>query len=54
MATPNYRQAKRSREESRKKRQQQKMIRKSSRTVPAEPSPEAAPAIVDAAEKVTP
>jgi hypothetical protein len=52
MATRNYRQAKRSREESRKKRQQEKMLRKVSRGTAAEPVPESGPN--DPANKVAP
>jgi len=44
MATRNYRQAKRSREESRKKRQQEKLQRKQTRGSPAEPLQDASPA----------
>jgi len=56
MATRNYRQAKRSREESRKKRQQEKMLRKGNRSASVEPvpAPEAAPDVVDAADKLAP
>ncbi len=39
MATRNYRQAKRSREETRKKRQQAKMLRKVNRGAAGEPAP---------------
>jgi hypothetical protein len=52
MATRNYRQAKRSREESRKKRQQEKMARKVSRGTATEPVPESGP--IDPANKVAP
>jgi len=38
MATRNYRQAKRSREETRKKRQQEKLLRKVNRDAPAAPA----------------
>ncbi len=41
MATHNYRQAKRSREQSRKKRQQEKILRKVNRGAAGEPVPEA-------------
>ena len=51
MVTRNYRLAKRSREESRKKRQQQKMLRKASRGTGDAVSPDAAPNAVDAADK---
>ena len=43
MAIRNYRQAKRSREETRKKRQQEKLERKQARGTTAEPAPDAAP-----------
>jgi hypothetical protein len=52
MAMRNYRQAKRSREESRKKRQQEKMARKVSRGTATEPVPESGP--IDPANKVAP
>jgi len=52
MATRNYRQAKRSREESRKKRQQEKLLRKVNRTAPIAPAPGSEPIPVDVADKV--
>lgn len=53
MATRNYRQAKRSREESRKKRKQEKMLRKVNRGAAVEPVavPEPGSDAVHAAEK---
>jgi hypothetical protein len=56
MATRNYRQAKRSREESRKKRQQEKMLRKVNRGAVVEPvsDPDPVPEAADAAQKVAP
>jgi hypothetical protein len=56
MATRNYRQAKRSREETRKKRQQEKLLRKANRGAAGEPVslPNAEPdaVAVAAADKV--
>jgi len=54
MAKTNYRQAKRSREESLKKRKQEKMLRKSNRGTAGESPTNAAPDVVDAADKVAP
>lgn len=56
MATRNYRQAKRSREESRKKRQQEKMLRKVNRGAVVEPVsvPDPEPDVANAAEKRAP
>jgi|KBSMisStandDraft_5_1062788.scaffolds.fasta_scaffold842213_1 hypothetical protein len=51
MAIRNYRQAKRSREESRKKRQQEKQLRKVNRGAPVEPVPDAGSNVVEAADK---
>jgi len=54
MATRNYRQAKRSREESRKKRKQEKMLRKVNRGAAGEPVsvPDAGPDAVAATDEV--
>jgi hypothetical protein len=54
MATRNYRQAKRSREESRKKRQQEKMLRKVNRGAAGEPASgtDPAPSAADDTNKV--
>ena len=54
MAVRNYRLAKRSREESRKKRQQEKMLRKANRGVVDPVSPDSASNPVDATEKAVP
>ena len=56
MAIRNYRQAKRSREESRKKRQQEKMLRKVNRGASVEPVsvPDPGPDAVNVADKVAP
>lgn len=56
MATRNYRQAKRSREDSRKKRQQEKMLRKVNRGAAGEPvsAPDPGPDAADTAHKVAP
>jgi hypothetical protein len=52
MATRNYRQAKRSREESRKKRQQEKILRKVNRDAATAPAAPSEPnEVVDAATK---
>lgn len=47
MATRNYRQAKRAREETRKKRKQEKLERKQSRGVEPLPDADAATPVVD-------
>jgi len=52
MAMRNYRQAKRSREESRKKRQQEKLVRKANRGAATETVPATEPNALDAAAKV--
>jgi hypothetical protein len=51
MATRNYRQAKRSREETRKKRQQEKLLRKVTRDAAAAPATPSEPVEVDATTK---
>ena len=51
MATRNYRQAKRSREESRKKRQQEKVLRKANRGVAGQPVPDPAANPADVIDK---
>ena len=54
MATRNYRQAKRSREESRKKRQTEKMLRRVNRAAAAGPGPDTQPDAVAIADKPAP
>lgn len=51
MNNRNYRQAKRSREESRKKRQQEKLVRKASRGTASGPSPDTESNVVASPEK---
>ena len=52
MATRNYRQAKRSREDARKKRQQEKMLKKQARGTADAPAPDAEPEVVAPADKI--
>ena len=54
MAMRNYRQAKRNREETRKKKKQEKFERKLSRNTPAEAAPEAPVGDVNTDPKTSP